>query len=223
MMDFERKHIMIGLIIFTIVYSILVFFSLKTEYAVTIIIVFSFLLMIGLMIAEAIERRIKGNPDHNKKDINFPYFVGLTIIVAMFISCLLLTINSLSFKINGVQTTATVYDINKKVEYKTYYDNDGNSYEKKEEHCSVYIKYEVLGNEYDSKLDVSDCKMKKGQEVKIYYDKDDPSNYASDSSPILLFATLFTGFGLGVFLFMTYKDLFMKKKGKRKAKKKKKE
>ncbi len=221
-MDFERKHIMIGLIIFAIVYSVLVFFALKTEYAVTIIIVFSILLMIGLMIAEAIERRIKGDPDKNKKDINFPYFVGLAAMLAAFLSCLLLTINSISFKINGVPTIATIYDINKKVEYKTYYDSDDNAYEKEEEHCSVYIKYEALGNEYDTKLDVSDCKMKKGQKVKIYYDKDDPSSYASDSSPILLFSTLFTGFILGVFLFMTYKDLFMKKKGKRKSKKKKK-
>lgn len=215
-MKFQRKQVLIGLPLFAIIYGIVVYFALKTEYTIPILIGFGVLVMMILMISDSIERRIKGNPGEIKNDINFPYFVGLTLIVTLFTCFLLITINSIHYKINGIETYATVYDIDKKIEYKTEYDEDGNAYEKKEEHCDIYIKYNVDGKEYDTTLDISSCKKKIGQKVKIYYDKDDPSKYASDSGPILIFATAFVGFGLGLFLYMTYKDLFMKRKGKRK-------
>lgn len=215
-MKFQRKQVLIGIPLFAIVYGMVVYFALKTEYTIPILIGFGVLVMMILMIADSIERRIKGNPSEIKNDINFPYFVGLTLIVTLFTCFLLITINNIHYKINGVETYATIYDIDKKVEYKTEYDEDGNAYEKKEEHCDVYIKYNVDGKEYDTTLDISSCKNKIGQEVKIYYDKDDPSKFVSDSSPILLLATAFVGFGLGLFLYMTYKDLFAKRKGKRK-------
>lgn len=213
-MKFQRKQIIVGLILFSIVYGIVLFFALKTKNTIPVLVGFMVVLMAILMIADIIERQIKGDPSKIKNDINFPYFVYLTFLVTLFTCLLLLTLNSISYKINGIEATATVYDIDKTIRYKTEYDDDGNSYEKKEETCEVYIQYDVDGKEYKTNLDVRDCNMNIGQKVKIYYNKDNPSEYASDSSPILAFATAIAGLGLGIYLFMTYKDLFSKKKKK---------
>ncbi len=147
-----------------------------------------------------------------KHDFNYGIIIGLIFILSMFGAFLSLLINNISYRINGIETTATVYDINKKVSYKTEYDENGNSYEEKKTRCDVYIKYNVENIEYKSKLDVSSCKYSNGDKVKIYYDKNNPSNFASNSISILIFATLFTGSGLAIFIIKWIKSSNRKKK-----------
>lgn len=119
-----------------------------------------------------------------KYDINYNLIIGLIIILSMFGVCLTLLIRNVVYRLNGIETTAIVYDIDKEINYKTEYDEDGNSYEKKEEKCDVYIKYYVGNKEYKNKLDVSSCRKSIGDEIKIYYSKDNPSDFVSSSITI---------------------------------------
>lgn len=214
-MSFEKKQFLIGIPLFAIIYGIIVYLALKTNYAVIILLVFGILAMLVLFKANSIERRIKGDPDEVPNFISFAYFGVLTFIVTIFTCTLLSTINSIHYKINGIETYATIYDINRKVEYKKEYDEDDNVYERKIEECDVYIKYNVDEKEYKTQLTTgSSCKMEIGDMIKIYYDKDDPSKYESDSSPLLIFATAFSGGILVIFLYMTFKETFIEEENK---------
>lgn len=102
------------------------------------------------------------------------------------------------------------------VNYKTEYE-DGNAYKKKEEKCKVYINYYVDNNGYNNKLDVDTCKYDEGDEIKIYYDKDNPNDFVSNSITILLIATIFTGLALLIFIVQSLKSV--KKKSKSKVRK----
>jgi len=149
-----------------------------------------------------------------KYDINYNLIIGLIVILSIFGIYLTLLIRNVVYRVNGIETTAIVYDIDKEVNYKTEYDEDGNSYEKKEEKCDVYIKYYVENKEYKNKLDVSSCRKSIGDEIKIYYDKDNPSDFVSNSIIILVLATLFTGGCLIIFIVQCVKSK-PKKKGKK--------
>ena len=89
---------------------------------------------------------------------------------------------------------------------------DGNSYEVKKEHCDVFVKYVVDEKEYKAKLEAGDCKYSVGDSVTIYYDKNDPSKFVSNSIGILIFAVLFSGFGFVLFCFKCIKAYFDTKK-----------
>ena len=78
--------------------------------------------------------------------------------------------------------------------------------------CGNKLKYNVENIEYKSKLDVSSCKYSNGDKVMIYYDKNNPSNFVSNSIAILIFATLFTGSGLVIFIVKWIKSSNRKKK-----------
>lgn len=83
---------------------------------------------------------------------------------------------------------------------------------RKKEKCKVYINYNVDNNEYNNKLDVDTCKYNEGDEIKIYYDKDNPNDFVSNLIAILLFATIFTGLALLIFIIQSIKSLKNKSK-----------
>ena len=145
--------------------------------------------------------------------------ICLISILSMFVTFLSLLINNIFYRINGIETTATVYDINKEVSYKTRYDENGNSYKEEKTRCDVYIKYNVENIEYKSELDASSCKYSNGDKVKIYYDKNNPSKFVSNSITTLILATLFAGSGLAIFIVGLIKASNRKKRKKYKLKK----
>lgn len=135
-----------------------------------------------------------------KYDFNYTAVICLILILTIFVAFLTLLIQNITYRLNGVETTATVYDIDKETNYKTEYDEDGNPYQKKHEKCNIYIKYEVENKEYKNKLDVGSCRKSIGDEIKIYYDKDNPNDFVSNSIVLFVLATLFTGGCLIIFI-----------------------
>lgn len=153
-----------------------------------------------------------------KHDINYSFFICLIMICGIFGTFLSLLVKNFSYRINGIEVIATVYEVDRTVSYKTEYDDDGNEYEKKEEKCKVYINYNVDNNKYNNKLDVDTCKYDEGDEIKIYYNKDNPNDFVSSSISILLIATIFTGVVLLIFVTQSIKSLKKKSKLKRRKK-----
>lgn len=150
-----------------------------------------------------------------KHDINYSFFIYLIMICGIFGTFLSLLVKNFSYRINGIEVIAIVYEVDRTVSYKTEYDDDGNEYEKKEEKCKVYINYNVDNNKYNNKLDVDTCKYDEGDEIKIYYNKDNPNDFVSSSISILLIATIFTGVVLLIFVTQSIKSLKKKSKLKR--------
>ena len=68
-----------------------------------------------------------------------------------------------------------IYLLYKSEPDETEYDEDGNSYEKKEETCINHVQYEVDGKTYKDKLSLVSCNYDIGDEVGIYYDVDNPA------------------------------------------------
>ena len=94
---------------------------------------------------------------------------------------------------------AIIYDMNKEIKYVTEYDKDGNSYEKKKAVCESYIKYNAENEEYKTKINVG-CKYFIGDKVKIYYNKDDPSELFIDTIVLLGVGTLISGIVLIIYI-----------------------
>ena len=147
-----------------------------------------------------------------KHDFNYGLCIGFVFIAFIFGVSLALFIKNYSYRINGVETISIVYDKNKTVSYRKEHDEDGNSYEVKKEHCDVFVKYVVDEKEYKAKLEAGDCKYSVGDSVTIYYDKNDPSKFVSNSIGILIFAVLFSGFVFVLFCFKCIKAYFDTKK-----------
>lgn len=150
-----------------------------------------------------------------KHDINYGLCIGFIVLTTMFGVSIALFINNISYRINGIETTAVIYNIDKKTNYKTEYKDDGSSYQKKEEKCNVYIKYTVDNKEYKTKLNSGDCHYTMGDKVKIYYDREDPSKIESNSLFIILFTLLFTGFVFTLFIVKCIKSYSKPKKNKK--------
>ena len=210
-MKYNRRQFIIGILIFAIIYIISLFFALNNKENQNLILcIVMFSLIIFCLIADGIERKIKGY--NAKKDINFPFFLIISFLTYSFTACVLVTIDSLYLKFNGIETTATIYNVDRKIEYKTEYDDDGDSYEVEEEKCDLYIEYFVDGKRYDSKLNLSTCMKKEGDKVKIYYSKDDPSIYDNDSSYFSILGAGLTLLALVICLYKSIKELFGKNK-----------
>jgi len=156
----------------------------------------------------------------HKYNFNYGLCIGFVVLATMFGSSLALFITNISYRVNGIETTAIVYDINKETNYKIEYDGNGNSYEKKKEKCDVYIKYNVDNQEYNTKLNAGGCHYSKGDKIKIYYDKDNPSKIESNLILVLGLALLITGLGFGLFIVKCIK-LFSKTKNKKRKEVKK--
>lgn len=209
-MKYNRRQFIVGMLIFTIIYIISLFFALTNKENQSLILcVVMFSLIVFCLIADVVERRIKGS--NAKKDINFPFFLIITFLTYSFTACVLITIDNLYLKFNGIETTATIYNVDRKIEYKTEYDDNGDSYEVEEEKCDLYIEYFVDGKRYDSKLNLSTCLKKEGDKVKIYYEKDDPNVYDADSSYFSILGAGITLLGLVISLYKSIKELFGKK------------
>lgn len=63
---------------------------------------------------------------HNK---NYAFFICLIVICSIFGAFLSLLIKNISYRVNGIETIATVYEVDRIVNYKTEYE-DGNAYKK---------------------------------------------------------------------------------------------
>ena len=155
-----------------------------------------------------------------KKDINYGVWIGFIVILTLFGTSSGLLVRNVYFRATGEKTTAFVYDVNRTVTYDTEYDDEGNSYEKEDEHCDVFVEYEVKNKNYKSKLDAGNCKLREGDKVTIYYNKDNPKDFVSGNLWILTFAFLFTGFGFILYIVQWIKGT--KKNNKKKKTKNKK-
>lgn len=204
----------LGTLMFFFVFAVLTFMAIETKNTVMIVasVILGILTLLFVLNSIKVIKKEKGIKI--KHEINYTFFICLIIICSIFGVCLTLLIKNISYRINGVETVATVYEVDRTINYKTEYDDDGNSYEKKEEKCEVYINYNVDNQEYNNRLDVDTCEYDEGDKIKIYYDKDNPDDFVSNSVTILLIATIFTGLVLIIFIIQSIKSLKKKKKSK---------
>lgn len=162
-----------------------------------------------------------GHKDTSK--VNYTYFICLIIGSVFFGGSLYANIESIEFRKNAKETTGIIYDIEKSVEYKTEYDEDGNSYEKKEETCLNYVQYEVDGKTYKDKLSLVSCNYDIGDEVGIYYDVDNPAIMEEKNNKyFLLFAFVLSTIFMSVIVVVGLKEMFSTVKSMKKILKKKK-
>lgn len=163
-----------------------------------------------LFVLQAIKIIKKSKGKKIKHDINYTVFIVIIILGTIFSILSAILIKNVNYRKNGVETTATVYNIEKKVEY----NSNENEYQEKQETCEVYVTYEVDNKVYNNKLDMSNCNYSKGEKVNIYYQKDNPNKFINASKSnliILIVGTIFCGF---VLLYILYN---LKKIGFKKA------
>lgn len=162
-----------------------------------------------------------GHKDTSK--VNYTYFICLIIGSVFFCVSLYGNIESMEFRKNAKETSGTIYDIEKSVLYKTEYDEDGNSYEKKEETCINYVQYEVDGKTYKDKLSLVSCNYEIGDEVGIYYDVDNPAIMEEKNNKYFLIFAFFLSTIFMCFIFVAgLKEMFSTVKSMKKTLKKKK-
>ena len=172
------------------IFGIFTFMAVLTKHTLLIVVsvilgIFTFLIMLNSIKVIKKEKGIKV-----KHDFNYGALIIFIAILSIFGACLAILINNISYRKNGIETTAIVYDVDKEINYKTEYGDDGNSYGRREERCNVYVRYNVQGKEYNKKLKSGSCKYSIDDKVKIYYDKDNPEKFVSNSVGILLFVTI---------------------------------
>lgn len=162
-----------------------------------------------------------GHKDTSK--VNYTYFICLIIGSVFFGVSLYGNIESMDFRKNAKETSGTIYDIEKSVLYKTEYDEDGNSYEKKEETCRNYVQYEVDGKTYKDKLSLVSCNYEIGDEVGIYYDVDNPAIMEEKNNKyFLIFAFFLSTIFMCFIVVAGLKEMFSTVKSMKKTLKKKK-
>lgn len=103
------------------------------------------------------------------------------------------------FVIIGLIVCKNVYNYDDKVEtvgiiteISSYLDYDN------ERNYTVYVSYTVEGEKYESILNGYSASFYEGKEIKIYYDKDDPSKIGMKSMDLLIL--IFPGIGLIFFI-----------------------
>jgi len=206
------RNQIIGTLMFFFVFVVFTFMAIVSKDTVMIVasVILGVLTLLFILNSIKVFKQEKGIK--NKYNINYTFFISLIIICSIFGAFFTVLIKNIYYRVNGVETIATVYELDRKVNYKTEYDDDGNEYEKKEEKCKVYIKYIVDSIEYKNKLDVDTCNYDEGDEINIYYDKENPNNFVSNSITILLIITIFSGLVLLIFIIQSIKSLKRKKK-----------
>ena len=213
----------VGTLMFFIMFAMCTFAAVMTKDIPWIIasIVLGILSVLFLLNSIKVIKQEKGIK--LEKDVNYGVWIGFIIILTLFGTCSCLLVRNIYFRATGEKTTAIVYDVNKTVTYETEYDDEGNSYEKEDEHCDVFVEYEVNNKNYKSKLEAGNCKLSEGDKVTIYYNKDNPNDFVSGNLWILTFASVFTGFGFILYIVQWIKGVKgTKKKNKKKQSKKKK-
>lgn len=210
----EISNQVTGTLIIFLIFAIVTFGAVGTK-EVSLIIASCILGVLTLLFTlNAIKVIKKEKGIKTKYNFNYGLCIGFVVIAALFGISLALFIKNVSYKNNGIETTATVYDVSRTKTYKTEYNDDGSSYEKEEVSCDVFISYVVNGKEYRSKLNPGNCKYSIDDKVKIYYNKDDPTKIESNSTLILIVALLITGTGFIVFIIKCIKSLTTSKKKK---------
>ena len=123
-----------------------------------------------------------------KKHAIYMFLFILILILTILVVSISVLFNNISIKTNSKSTEAIVYKIDKETEYKTEYDEDGNSYEEIKETCTNYITYTVNDKKYNNILSEKTCRYYKNDKVTIHYNKDNPSEFVDNSdiiAPIL--------------------------------------
>ena len=162
------------------------------------------------IIKEAAGYKVKKNPIYMWL---FIFILILTILVIFSVAL----VDKISVRSNSVKTEATIYKIDKEINYRTAYDENGNSYEVEEKECKKHIVYEVDGKEYKGVMSEVSCNHSEDDIVIIYYEKGNPSIFIDPDD------IFFTGLGVTIsviallaFILSTIGDL---KKQKKKTKK----
>lgn len=94
--------------------------------------------------------------------------------ILLFVSVLAIK-SSMNFKNNALEGKATIYDIKKHI------DDEGNA-----KH-TVYVKYSIDNIEYNEVLNYYNTSMKYGDEIKIYYDPNLPTQIQAKGELTFLF------------------------------------
>lgn len=163
------------------------------------------------IIKEAAGYKVKKNPI-------YMWLFILILIITFCVTSPILLINNIKIKSNSEEIQATIYKIDKKVEYETHHDDDGNTYETREEECRHYITYTVDNKQYKNQLSELKCKYLENDKVTIYYNKDNPSEIVEDHTIIGLVIGIFISyFALFAFFYSSIKDSksFKKKQNKK--------
>lgn len=109
-------------------------------------------------------------------DINYNYFAFLIVLIIMFVGCSYSFVTNVRIRTSGDKVVATVYDVAEKVRYRTI-----NGTSKRIVECNTFVEYSVNGSSYKQKLSVDSCDYKKGDEVEVYYDRNNPGKIVSIS------------------------------------------
>lgn len=210
----------VGTLMFFIMFAICTFAAVMTKDIPWIIasVVLGILSILFLLNSIKVIKQEKGIK--LEKDVNYGVWIGFIVILTLFGTSSCLLVRNVYFRVTGEKTTAVVYDVNRTVTYDTEYDDEGNSYEKEDEHCDVFVEYEAKNKNYKSRLEAGNCKLREGDKVTIYYNKDNPKDFVSGNLWILTFAFLFTGFGFILYIVQWIKGT--KKNNKKKKTKNKK-
>lgn len=150
-----------------------------------------------------------------KKHPIYMFLFILILILTVFCVSISVLFNNISIKENSKTTEAIVYKIDKETEYKTEYDEDGNSYEEIKETCTNYITYTVNNKKYTNTLSEKTCRYSKNDKVTIYYNKDNPDEFVDNGdilAPIL--GIVLSIFVLTAFLINAYKSMKVEKSSK---------
>lgn len=121
------------------------------------------------------------------KIIEWSIGIGFTLFGGLFFIIGIIAVkSSIDFKKNALEETAIVYDI------QNYVDDDGDV------NHTAYVKYFVEDKEYNEAINYYNSSMKVGNEIKIYYDPNFPTQIQVEGSSTFLF--IFPCMGLIFFL-----------------------
>ena len=184
--------------------------------------IFIYIIIIGLAVSfflMALGSLRYYSPAYDDKRDPGSIFTSLSIcgiVLSMSVGFGLLAIKEINFYQHSEKTTAKIYAIIPTTKEVTEEDDEGHSYTTTKVVCENRIKYTVDNKEYMDKISSESCYKKIGDKVKIYYDKNDPSEFRESKQAFIYYIMLpvsviflFTG------LVLTKKSLKIKKRRRR--------
>lgn len=112
---------------------------------------------------------------------NFIWISFLVIGLIFLIVGIIICINTFDYT-DKIETTGVITEIT------SYRNRDGDTIH------NVYVKYEINGKQYESKLNSYSSNFYEGKEIKIYYEKDNIGNIGVKSLDLM--SLMFPGFGI---------------------------
>lgn len=206
--------VLVGILLVAVITAAIVTKKVSMYVAATIFTIEYILMLLHEinLIKEAAGHKVKKNPIYMWL---FIFILIMTLIGAFT----MLVIKDIKIKSNSIETQATIYKIDKKIEYKTEYDEEGNSYENRVEKCDNYITYNIDNKKYYTKLSTTNCKYEPKDKITIYYNKDNPNEIVEEGMIFFkLLGLVIALIGLFAFFYSSFKS----KKGTTKRKKQKK-